>query len=387
MNKKIGCVIAYKKNHTNYGTALVGYALLKKLQQLGYEVEIIEYIKRLSLLDKILYVINAVMSGELKNIRKIIRNKRNLQNYSSYAKCIAERIKAVNAYKAEKILPFFHKYVGYEALHKGSLNYDVVVVGSDQVWTPMSLPNKFFNLLFVDNNIPKVSYASSFGVSKIPVFQKKATGSYLNRFKSIGVREQRGKEIVEELSKKKATVVADPTLLLDREEWENEIKHSQKNETSPYIFCYFLGTNQEARKAASELKKQTGYKIITIRHMDEYIASDETFGDEAPYNVNPNDFIKYISKAEYVCTDSFHCTAFSIQFHRKFMTFYRFPTNCKTERNSRIDSLFSILNIDKNHIYNGNIKLIDNEIDWNATDKKLSELRIRSIDFLKKSLE
>lgn len=387
MNKKIGCVIAYKKNHTNYGTALVGYALLKKIQQLGYEVEIIHYIKRLSLLEKISFIVNAIRVGEFKNIKKRIESKNILRKHPDYAANIAKRIKAVNIYKTEKLFPFFHEYVGYEDLHKGSLNYNKIVVGSDQVWTPMSLPNKFFNLLFVDDKIPKIAYASSFGVSEIPTFQKKATGAYLNRFKTIGVREQRGKEIVEELSRNKATVVADPTLLLDCKEWEDEAKHSQVNEVDPYIFCYFLGTNQEARRAANELKKQTGYKIITIRHMDEYIPNDEIFGDEAPYNVNPNDFIKYISQAEYVCTDSFHCTAFSIQFHRKFMTFYRFSTNCKTGRNSRIDSLFSILGIDRNHIYNGDINLINKKIDWSTTDKKLSELRMKSIDFLKKSLE
>ena len=78
MNKKIGCVIAYKKNHTNYGTALVGYALLKKIQELGYDVEVIQYTKRLSFPQKMSFVINAVRAGELNNIRKsIICIKRN----------------------------------------------------------------------------------------------------------------------------------------------------------------------------------------------------------------------------------------------------------------------------------------------------------------------
>lgn len=387
MNKKIGCVIAYKKNHTNYGTALVGYAMLKKIQQLGYEVEVIQYTKKLSIRQKAAFVVNALRAGEWKNIKHRLRAKQINKKYPAYDADIAERTKAVNAYKAEKLFPLFHEYIGYEALHKGSLNYDVIVVGSDQVWTPMSLPNKFYNLLFVDDNIPKVAYASSFGVSEIPAFQKKATGAYLDRFKAIGVREQRGKEIVEELSHKKAVVVVDPTLLLDSKEWEEEVMFSHVNETEPYIFCYFLGTNQEARRAVNELKRQTGYKIITIRHMDEYVADDEDFGDEAPYNVDPNDFVKYISKAEYVCTDSFHCTAFSIQFHRKFMTFYRFSTSSKVGRNSRIDSLFSILDIDRSHIYRGDIKLINNKIDWCKTDEKLSELRTRSLNFLRKSLE
>lgn len=386
-NKKIGCVIAYSEGHNNYGTSLQGHAMLRKIQQLGHEVEVIHYEKRLGLSQKIRFVVNAIRAGEWKNIVKRLTAKQVMKQHPQYAANIAERTRAVNAYKAKKLLPLFHTYVGYDALHKGSLNYDAVVVGSDQVWTPMSLPNKFFNLLFVDDSVRKVAYASSFGVSEIPAFQRKATGAYLDRFYRIGVREERGKEIVDELSHQKATVVADPTLLLTREEWEAEIADARPNESGPYIFCYFLGTNQEARKAANELKGKTGYKIITIRHMDEYVPEDEQFGDEAPYHVDPNDFVKYISQAVYVCTDSFHCTVFSILFHRQFMTFYRFATTNKTGRNSRIDSLFEILSIDRSRIYSGYMDSITNKIDWEKVDTKLSELRKRSIGFLQESLE
>ena len=386
-NKKIGCVIAYSEGHNNYGTSLQGHAMLQKIQQLGHEVEVIHYEKRLGLPQKIRFVANAIRAGEWKNIVKRLTAKQVMKQHPQYAANIAERTRAVNAYKAKKLLPLFHTYVGYDALHKGSLNYDAVVVGSDQVWTPMSLPNKFFNLLFVDDSVRKVAYASSFGVSEIPTFQRKATGAYLDRFYRIGVREERGKEIVDELSHQKATVVADPTLLLTREEWEAEIADARPNESGPYIFCYFLGTNQEARKAANELKRKTGYKIITIRHMDEYVPEDEQFGDEAPYHVDPNDFVKYISQAAYVCTDSFHCTVFSILFHRQFMTFYRFATTNKTGRNSRIDSLFEILGIDRSRIYSGYMDSITNKIDWEKVDTKLSELRKRSIGFLQESLE
>ena len=382
---KIGCVIAYTKGHNNYGTSLQGYAMLKKIQQLGYEVEVIKYIKRLSTWQKIKFVVNALRAGEWKNIQHRLTSKQMLKKYPVYAAGIAERTTAVNAYKQKKLIPLFHEYIGYDALHKGSLNYAAVVVGSDQVWTPMSLPNKFFNLLFVSDSVRKVAYASSFGVSEIPSFQRKATGAYLDRFYKIGVREQRGKEIVEELSHQKATVVADPTMLLSREEWEQEIADAHTTTEELYIFCYFLGTNQEARKAAKELKEKTGYKIITIRHMDEYVPEDELFGDEAPYNVDPNDFVKYISRAAYVCTDSFHCTVFSILFHRQFMTFYRFAEGSKTGRNSRINSLFDLYELQE-RLYKGDINKITNPIDYNSVDEKLSELRKESIYFLNECL-
>jgi len=388
-NKKIGCVIAYRKGHNNYGTSLQAYAMLRKIQYLGYQVEVINYVKKLPLVQKIKFVLNAIRVGEGKEIIDRLTAKNILKKYPQYAANIAERTKAVDGYKDKKLLPLFHDYIGYEALHEGSKNYSVVVVGSDQVWTPMSLPNKFFNLLFVDDSVRKVAYASSFGVSEIPDFQKKATGEYLDRFAYIGVREQRGKEIVDSLSHKTAQVVADPTLLLSREDWEAEIADSKVKETEPYIFCYFLGTNQDARKASNELKKKTGLKIITIRHMDEYVPEDENFGDEAPYSVDPNDFVKYISNATFVCTDSFHCSVFSIIFHRQFMTFYRFANTSKTGRNSRIDSLFNVLGVNKKHIYNNSddiLSLINEPINWQEVDNRLSILRNESIDFLNNSL-
>ena len=366
---------------------MVGYALLKKIQSLGYDVEVINYKKRLSWIQKIAFVVNAVRAGEAKVLLRRANAKKVIKAHPNYAAGIKERVAAVEAYKAKKILPLFHDYIGYNALHDGSKNFDVVVVGSDQVWTPMSLPNKFFNLLFVDDSIRKVAYASSFGVSVIPDFPKKATGAYLDRFHAIGVREQKAKEIVETLSHQKAEVVADPTMLLSAKEWETEIYEDCHNNcippTEPYIFCYFLGTNPEGRKAAEELKSKTGYKIITLRHMDEYYEPDELFGDEAPYNVDPNGFLRFIYDAAYVCTDSFHCSAFSIQFHKQFMTFYRFAQSAATERNSRIDSLFNVLGVNREHIFNGEIFKIDSPIDWLDVDNNLTK---DSITYLKNAL-
>ena len=382
---KIGCVIAYRKGHTNYGTSLVGYALIKKLQTFGYNVEVINYIKQLSFSEKVAWVVNAIRCDGFSFITSKFKESKDLKKYQSYSANIRIRTEAVEKYKERKFIPFFKDYCGYSALHEGSKNYDAVVVGSDQVWTPWSLPTKFFNLLFVDDTVRKVAYASSFGVSMIPSFQRKATGAYLDRFYRIGVREKKGKEIVDTLSHQKATVVADPTMLLSPEEWMDEIKDSKVKETEPYIFCYFLGTNMEAREAARQLKAATGYTIITLRHMDEYVPSDEQFGDEAPYAVDPNDFLKYISGAAYVLTDSFHCSAFSIQFKRKFMTFYRFKSSSKGSRNSRIDSLLGIFGL-QDRLYQGDVMKVREDINYVKVHEVLKDYREKSVAFLKSSL-
>lgn len=382
MNKKIGCVIAYRDGQNNYGTSLQAYAMIKKLQQLGFDVEIINYIKQLSFLDKVKWVINAYRCGLGIGLRK------KTNTYSpNYQTNLEVRTKTVDNYKSKKLKPLFRDYVGYDSLRKGSKNYDAVIVGSDQVWLPTGLPTKFHNLLFVDENVRKIAYASSFGVQEIPRFQKKDTGKYLDRFYRIGVREQRGKEIVEELAHVPAKVVLDPTLLLTKDEWETEINATVINDSEPYIFCYLISENEEARYKATELALKKGIKIICIRHLEKYRDIDESYGDEAPYNVGPNEFVKYIRNADYIVTDSFHCTVFSHIFHKKFLTFYR-SANGKNARNSRIDSLFSLLGTNDKRKYSiGGLNGIDDEVNWEDVDKKLARLREGSIAFLNESLK
>lgn len=80
-----------------------------------------------------------------------------------------------------------------------------------------------------------------------------------------------------------------------------------------------MGNNPNQRDIVKELKDMTGMKIVALQHLDEYIPSDEGFADEAPYDVGPAEFLNYIRNAEYICTDSFHCSVFSILYKKKFL--------------------------------------------------------------------
>lgn len=107
-----------------------------------------------------------------------------------------------------------------------------------------------------------------------------------------------------------------------------------------------------------------------MRHIDEFIACDESFGDEAPYNIDPLDFVQLIANAEFVCTDSFHCTVFSTIFHKQFVTFYRFLNTNSDSRNSRIDSILNLLGLE-DRLYNGNLtSQMFSKIDYNTVEQK-----------------
>ena len=119
--------------------------------------------------------------------------------------------------------------------------------------------------------------------------------------------------------------------------------------------------------------------------MDEFIVSDENFGDYAPYDVGPAEFVNLIRHASYVCTDSFHGSVFSIMNHKQFISFNRYGSNSKNSRNSRLDSLFSQLGIQRR--FAGNIvEEMMQPIDYFAVDQKLIGLREFAENYLQESL-
>ncbi|HJH64122.1 MAG TPA: polysaccharide pyruvyl transferase family protein [Bacteroides mediterraneensis] len=383
---KVGAVIIMHPGHNNYGTSLQGLATVKFLQKEEISFDIIRYNKKRTLWDIISTGPFLLMSGALKSIQRRKYKEKSIKEHPVYRELLKIRTTKIQIFKDKYFEPLCKYYTGYKNLHKGSLNYDVVFVGSDQVWSPLSLYSKFYNLLFVDKSVPTFSYASSFGVSNILKWQIKGTRRFLNKLDLIGVREIRGKEIVDSLSNKKATVVVDPTLLLCRKDWDEIADMSLKNYSEPYIFCYILGQRDSIREQINKLRNKTGYKVVFLRHVDDYYEPDEKMGDYAPYDIDPIDFINLIRNASYVITDSFHCTIFSIIFHKQFSVFYRVDPSSPRSTHSRIQSLLMTYGLIDRLGENGMLDKIDNQIDYKYVDNQINRLRENSIYFFRKGL-
>ena len=255
---------------------------------------------------------------------------------------------------------------------------------SDQLWLPSNLGSHFYTLEFAPDSAAKIAYATSFGVSQIPWFQKRRTRNYLKRFQSLSVREIAGQKMIMELTGKEAMVVCDPTLLFTAKEWTDIIPPSRIVEEE-YIFCYFLGTNCSHREAALTLQKKVGLKIVTCPYLDHFVESDRTFGDIQLFDMDAGDFVNLIRHAKYVLTDSFHGTVFSLLYEKQFLVFYRF-TEGTHSRNSRVDSLCELLNLE-NRKYNGNINEVEKAIEYNEVFEKLEELKLKSKSFLSQALQ
>ena len=393
--KKVGCVIIMHPGQCNYGSSLQGVATIKKIADLGYDYEIIRYNKTRDLKSIAKNLIGLLRSGGIKQYFYLQQKKKDLKRNPEFARTRAIRCKAVDAYKAAFLDSVSQFYTGYKALQKGSKDYRVIMVGSDQVWGPLSLYSRFYNLYFVDDSVPKFSYASSFGVSSIFPWQRKGVSGFLNRLDYIGVREQRGKEIVKELTGKDAKIVVDPTFLLTKEEWESEIskwsgkrERTEKNKSidEPYILTYILGEREDVRAEIKQLKKDSNLKVVNLPHIDNYHAMDDGLGDIDLYDVDPFDFIRLIRDASYVVTDSFHGSVFSILMHKKFVTFYRKKEIEKGNTNSRIDSLFGLFGLGK-RLFKGDLwDTLQADIDYKYVDDKLADMRKDSLEFLQKAL-
>ena len=159
-----------------------------------------------------------------------------LKKHPEYAKNNEVRMKAFAGFKKWAFKDFSDEYIGYAALREGGKKYSAVITGSDQLWSPAGLPTNYYNLMFVPDDTLKISIASSFGVKEIPWYQKKRTIQYLNRIEYISMRENRGSEIVKELTGRDVPTILDPVFFLSRNEWLERIPNKREiNE--PWLKC------------------------------------------------------------------------------------------------------------------------------------------------------
>ena len=380
--KQVGICACYATR--NYGSMLQAFATQAAIEKLGYRAEFIRYKKKKNL-RYCLAQLPRVLNTNLLFDKCMIAKKKILISMHPAVKELDRRRNSIFADFGKRYYKSFSaEYYGYEALKRGAHQYETVLVGSDQLWTPGGLPTNFYNLMFVPDYVNKVSYATSFGVSNIPWYQKRRTTEYLSRIDYLSVREIRGAQIVKEMANREAKVVADPTLLLTAQEWNKAIPEKKVAE-EPYIFCYFLGENESHREIGEELSKKTGLRIVTTPFLDSFVKRDLSFGSEARFDVGPDDFVNLIRNAAYVLTDSFHGTVFSILYHKQFLTLPRFASGVQS-RNSRIESILRLAGLEKRLYREDVFEQIREPVDYQGVDQNMEILRKDSYEFLSKAL-
>ena len=198
--------------------------------------------------------------------------------------------------------------------YKTIKDFDYYLVGSDQVWNPEFGRLRYVDLLAFAENNKRISFSASFGISHIPQNMKATVSRELKKFKSISVREDVGKKIVENLTNRKdVEVLVDPTMLLTEAEWVNVCKKPKMLKTNKFILNYFLGElSKENEREIERIAKEYNCEIINI------LDKNSPF-----YACGPSEFLYLEKNAFLICTDSFHSSVFAILFRKPFLVFER----------------------------------------------------------------
>lgn len=337
---------------TNYGAVLQTFALQKYLSQLGHNVTIINY----------------KPSRQDNSIWLFVRRRYFLHPIQFLNTLLKER--KIDKFRKEN-LNLSIRYKTKHDVDKYLENLNVVICGSDQIWNPSFLRSGERGVTtttyFLDFNakIKKISYAASFGCTTYPAKYKQLLQTLFGRFNHISVREQTGKNIIEEMGLS-SVVVPDPTILLTAQDYNSYIPNGEIEHSTPYSFIYML----------------RGEKCS--KHID-YLKSNNRIVEST--NEGIEQWVTNIKKANYVVTNSFHCMVFCLQYHIPFSVVLK-----NTGLVGMNDRFYTILEMcqlsDRITSDNGDVAAIINKaINWADVEKALSEYRKIGIDFLQNSIE
>ena len=352
MEKTVGILTFH--HVTNYGAVLQCYALQKKINEMGYDCKVIDYICPKLKANETLLKLNRKF---LINVLKYIS-----QGYG-------------NRIKRKKFNEFLKEYCNVEKDEQ----YDIYIVGSDQVWNLELTDNDWTYFMESINSVNKISYAASFGESNIRKCNEDKILNLMEKFKMISVRE---KSSMEYLSNKgiHAELTCDPVFLLDKKDWKKIIS-SKRCVAEKYILIYCIEKNRDLFDYAKKIGKIENIKII---YLNQNIINCEK-GVEYHRGVGPIEFLNYIWNAELIVTNSFHGTSLSIIFNKNFVA----ETILHGKENKRIINILKETDMEERTIKNLKNKNVNplQEIDFKQSNKNIMEIKRKSENFLRRALE
>lgn len=366
---------------TNYGGLIQAFALKKTLQNLGHEVWIINrvgFLRRnqkthLILLSKLKKVLFKIIGKEKKLSKKdsAIISKNCTQFISKYIKDVSIDI------KTNKQL---YQYIEIE-------KFEGYVVGSDQVWRPGYSPciENYFLDFCNNQQVKKIAYAASFGGNQWEYTKKetKICSNLAKLFNGISVREDSAVNLCNKYLGVDAKHVLDPTMLLDKEDYEQIVYEENEPVSEGNLFYYFLDNNPEKQRLIKYIESK--YDKISFNCMPSKTAKNGQIIDAVEDYIfpSPSKWLKSFMDAKMVITDSFHGTVFSIIFNKPFWVIYN------THRgNTRFDSLLRLFGLTERIIDLSDYSNIDfnKTINWNKINTIREKNKKDSIEFIKTHL-
>lgn len=360
---KIG-IITYHKVY-NCGSSLQAYATLQTFKKLGVDAELINFVP-----------------DRFKNYGSFKQTYADKRYFGNPLKAFVATLFSLYSRKYQKTsFDKFNKYLELgKELYTDDLpkqkSYDAYFTGSDQVWNNhFGGFEKAYFLDFVPKGKPCFAYSASFGKSEFTSQENEELKKLLTKYKYLSIREDSGCKPVKQLGFE-AEQLLDPIYTLTKEEWQAIVHQSVKGK---YILIYQISYKSNCIGYAKELSRLKGGLPI---YFIEYERKPHHSGVNYVFTPEVNDFLELINGAEYVVTDSFHGTSFSLKFNTKFFAILppAFP--------SRLTSILNLLNLTNRVISNKEdlVKVCDAPIDWNYVNEKLGKEAEKNIQFLSKCL-
>lgn len=345
----------------NYGGNLQRYALMTILDRMGHDVT------HLNLRSN--YDTDSTWQGILQFLRIIKYKLFNHYKGPFFPKSPSQQAYINDCNKTE---PFYNKYVKHtKAIYKKQSlrkykNFDAYIVGSDQVWrkeyaSHHGLSTFFFDFLPAKCKARRIAYGVSFGIEEDVLTQEEITelSSLYERFYAVSVRESSAFKLLNKYhwSKPTASLVLDPTLLLNREDYIKIYEDANTDEVEGDMFCYILDWSKEKGTAIEKVKAKYGLTPFYIKRG----------GFESI-----EQWLRSFAEAKYVVTDSYHGVVFSIIFNKPFTLIRN-----KERGNARFSSLMELIF--------GNEEAT--EFDWEKINSNLKHWRESSLKFLNDALK
>lgn len=249
---------------------------------------------------------------------------------------------------------------------------DVYLSGSDQVWNPVKIHQDLF-LSYAPDSARKISYAASMGNENIPDANMEFFKRYIRTYDRVSVREDTMVPIISGFIDKPVAVHVDPVFLMSKDDWKNLENPYRKLPCDKYILVYAVQWKKAWNDILSDLKKRTGLPVVSVNMGN----LRRIYADYELYDVSPDEFLFLIDKSKYVVTSSFHGTAMSIIFHKKFITL------TGSDKPSRIMSLLRRFRLSEGLDHDPDRR----SIDWDSVDRMIENSRAEARDYLIEALD
>ena len=358
-------------NAYNYGACLQAYALQEAVRELAVDCEYIDYMNAER-------TARYSMSARLRRDLKKKNLKGAVKDVLGTPFILIRRRQFDRFYKKylHKTPETFHSAAELAGLEN---RYDKFISGSDQIWNAEhNGQDAAFMLGFVHDRHKKVSYASSFGMDTIPSELRSWYAEHLKGIGYLSTREQAGVNIIQNLLGRHAHLVLDPVFLLDASVWRRLIPNTKIGEH--YTFYYL-----NAPFNLSDIERVTGYQDQSRRILSTSVKPQDFIkrGQKITVSMGPEEFLQSIDQADLVVTTSFHCLAFALLFHKKFVAILSGDAG----RDERLLNLIKITGLEK-RIFTPQMTKedVDQPIDYLEVEKRLDAFRNYSANYLKAAL-